>query len=112
MLVTTMVVLARVESSDISLGDIMVLLGELVALLLAILTGVMWGVLVATLDLIKSVLNLSNSCCIFSLKALIRGEKMLVRSACMVVLDAMGMLVILSGGSIIETPERSQIPSG
>ena len=57
-LVTTMVVLAREESSDMSLGEVSVLasalLGELVALLLAILTGV----LVATLELTKLDFNL------------------------------------------------------
>ena len=65
-LVTTMVVLAREESSDMSLGEVSVLasalLGELVALLLAILTGV----LVATLELTKLDFNLSNYCCMFS----------------------------------------------
>merc|ERR1719341_2478513 len=102
-----MVVLAREESSDMSLGEVIVLasalLGELVALLLAILTGVF----VATLELMKSDLNLSNSCCMFSLTALIRGERMLLRSAGMTLVEVVGMVVMSSGGSIMDTPDRS-----
>ena len=41
----------------------------------------------------------------------IRGERMLVRSADMTEVDVVDMLVVSSGGSIMDTPDRSQRPS-
>ena len=110
-LVTTMVVLARSESSDISWGEFLVLansrLGELVALLLAFLTGV----LVANLELMKSSFIFLNSSCMFSLTALMRGERMVLISAGMMLLEVVGILLLSSGGSIIDTPDKSHRPS-
>ena len=103
-----MVVLAREESSDMSLGEVSVLasalLRELVALLLAILTGVLAATL---MELMKSDLNLSNSYYMLSLTALIRGERMVLRSAGMTLLEVVGMLVMSSGGSIMDTRDRT-----
>ena len=40
-----------------------------------------------------------------------RGERMLVRSAGMTELEVVAMLIVSSGGSIIDTPDRSHKPS-
>lgn len=78
------VVLASRELLDMSWQEVMALansvLGELVSLHLAILTGVLEGVLVATPVLIKSNFNLSNPCTMLSLTALTRGEMILEMS--------------------------------
>lgn len=66
---------------------------------MALLFGILTGALVATLELIKSDLTLSNSCQMFSLTALMRRERMVLRSAGMTLLG----VVMSSGGSIMDT---------